>query len=85
MYDLLFLLFLCSFLTHFVVLLNVFPKSIAEQLLYKGDEYQPHLIAEEYKEATILFAGNTIATPFCQCKLNSLFSFRYCWIYTNVF
>jgi hypothetical protein len=35
----------------------VFPKSIAEQLLIKGEGYQPQLIAEEYKEATILFAG----------------------------
>ena len=41
-----------------LVLLNVFPKSIAEQLLTKGEgSYQPQLIAEEYKEATILFAG----------------------------
>ena len=57
----------------FVVLLNVFPKSIAEQLLVKGDEYQPQLIAEEYKEATILFGG-VFSPPPSHLALLSTFS-----------
>jgi len=47
------------------LLLNVFPKSIAEQLLTKGEDYNPHLIAEEYKEATILFADIVGFTTMC--------------------
>jgi class 3 adenylate cyclase len=48
------------------LLLNVFPKSIAEQLLIKGEgSYQPQLIAEEYKEATLLFADIVGFTTMC--------------------
>jgi len=48
------------------LLLNVFPKSIAEQLLIKGEgSYQPQLIAEEYKEVSILFADIVGFTTMC--------------------
>lgn len=44
---------------------NMFPKSIAEQLMINDPNNNQHLMAEEYKEVTILFADIVGFTNMC--------------------
>lgn len=49
----------------FLVMYNMFPKSIAEQLMVNNPSGNQHLMAEEYKEVTILFADIAGFTNMC--------------------